>query len=86
MNDGYDVLGLGVIKEPAFYFVNVPQKYNTALIFPVGIDDAVWFSYKESKFATHSVSTLDQARKESSANQDAKVFVFDNKGKVSIKE
>ena len=86
MNDGYEVLGLGVIKEPAFYFVNVPQKYNTALIFPVGIDDAVWFSYKESKFATHSVSTLDQARKESSANQDAKVFVFDNKGKVSIKE
>lgn len=86
MNDGYEILGLGEIKKPTFYFVNVPKSYGTALILPVGIDDAVWFEYKENKLTTHSVSKLNEARTSSFGDKSARIFVFDNKGNVSIRE
>lgn len=86
MNEGYEILELGNIKKPSFYFVNVPQRYNTAWVLPVGIDDAVWFEYRGSNFTTHNVSSLEEARSLSDKNKNARIFVFDKDGDILIRD
>lgn len=84
MNYGYENLRLGYIKKPVFYFVNVPQRYETAWVFPVGIDDAAWFAYRENKLTTHSLSSLDEATMLSTRQKNARVFIFDKDGNIRI--
>ena len=84
MNNGYEDLGLGDIKKPVFYFVNVPQRYGTAWVFPVGIDDASWFEYKGNKLVTHSVQSLDEARTQTLGLPNGRIFIFDNDGDIKI--
>ncbi len=51
--------------EAQFHFVNVPTKIGNAWIFPVGINDAVWFAFrnKDAKVFVHQdlKNALDQA-------------------------
>ncbi|HUQ85025.1 MAG TPA: O-antigen ligase family protein [Candidatus Limnocylindrales bacterium] len=84
MNDGYEDMKLGVIKKPIFYFVNVPQRYKNAWIFPVGVQDATWFTYKENNLVTRSSSSIEQAKKEIGNNPSGRVFEFDKDGNLKL--
>ncbi len=84
MDNGYDYLRLGEIKKPVFYFVNVPQRYKSAWVFPVGINDAMWFRYKDSDYITYTPQSLDEARLLASGHRNARIFIFDEVGNIRI--
>ena len=64
------------------YFVNVPIRYRQAWIFPVGLKDAVWFSFRNSHINVFQTSSLDQAFDRVVNPLNDKVFVFDSEGRV----
>lgn len=84
MNDSYEESTLGEIKKPVFYFVNVPQRYKSAWVLPVGIDDATWFEYRDRGLKTYSLSSTKDARTKAFGIKNARVFVFDNDGNIAI--
>jgi hypothetical protein len=84
MNDGYEDLGFGTIKDPIFYYVNVPQRYNTAWVFPTGVQDATWFTYKERNLTTRTTLSLSEAKLQAAGIANARIFVFDNKGNITL--
>lgn len=54
-------------KNPVFTFVNVPIKYGEAWVFPVGLPDALWFSFQnvplQVKETTSEQDAINQAKK-----------------------
>lgn len=65
-----------------FYFFNVPIKQGEAWIFPVGLSDALWFSFKNENLKVHIVSDLKFALDEADKSKDASVFQFDKNGNL----
>lgn len=65
-----------------FYFVNVPIKTGEAWIFPVGLEDALWFSFRNPSMRIHYVPTVDQTLQIVTNNRNQKVFEFDPSGKI----
>lgn len=68
-----------------FYFVNVPIRNGNAWVFPVGLNDAVWFAFRNPNIGVSQVSTLDQAFSEANPLRD-KVFEFESGGEIVEKE
>lgn len=66
-----------------FYMVNVPIRHKNAWVFPTGVNDGVWFIYREESPRIYPVSSVIQA-KDLIHNSDeltkAFIFVFDDKG------
>lgn len=55
-------------KKPLFIFTNVPVKLEEAWVFPVGLNDAIWFAFRETPVQVRQTSSLEEAfsiRKES---------------------
>lgn len=77
-----DVYGANIKQNPVFYFVNVPIKHNEAWIFPVGISDALWFTFQNEYLTVHAAPTLDIALDAAEGSASARVFEFDKKGNV----
>lgn len=69
--------------NPVFYFVNTPIRYGEAWVFPVGLEDALWFNFQTSNLTIHFPRTLELAFSESEGSLSAKVFEFDRNGDVS---
>jgi len=84
MNFGYEDLKLGDIKNPIFYFVNTPIHYKTAWVFPVGVNDAIWFEYKERNPSLHTSKSPDEARDMAFGHKNARVFIFDKDGNIHM--
>lgn len=55
-------------KNSTLYFVNVPIQYGNAYIFPVGLEDGVWFVYRDSTLTIHKMKTIEEAQKHMSQN------------------
>ena len=70
-------------KEPIeLHFVNVPIKYGQAWVFPVGLNDAVWFAFKNPNarvFLDNNVNTI-LTTADNPLNK--KVFIFSDDGSV----
>lgn len=61
--------------SPLFYFVNVPIKYGDAWVFPVGLQDALWFSFQSTPLQI--VQTQDElSAMEHAKNDPVNVHVF----------
>ena len=66
-----------------FYFVNVPIKYNSSWVFPVGLDDAVWFAFKNPNEKIIISSDSETALNQAGPSLNNKVFQFNDDGSVT---
>lgn len=66
------------------YFVNTPIKYNDVWVFPVGLDDGIWFIYGQEQPSIYRVNTVEEARAgiKKSGIIDSYIFMFDKEGKL----
>lgn len=69
-------------QNPVFYFVDVPIKTGDAWVFPVGLNDAMWFTFQNENLSVNISSSLDQALNSAEGSASARVFQFDKNGNV----
>lgn len=73
----------GWTKEKiGLYFVDVPIRYGDAWVFPVGLEDAVWFVFRNQNIRVYQMQSVEQAFSAIGRPENEKVFVFDENGKV----
>ncbi len=68
-------------KPVQFYFIDVPIRYGEAWIFPVGLEDAVWFNFRNDKLLINSKDSLATALDRAINSPGVRVFQVDNEGK-----
>ena len=67
----------GVTSENrTFYFVNTPIRYGEAWVFPVGLADALWFSFQSQNLQVLQVATLEEAVLRAKNSNRSHVFTF----------
>lgn len=66
--------------DPVFYFINVPIRYGDAWVFPVGFDDAVWFSFQDTELDVVQTLSEEDATMSAKTNSNVKVFKFEQDG------
>jgi hypothetical protein len=71
-----------ISQKMQFYFVDVPIKRGEAWIWPVGLKDAIWFTFKNPNLAVYTSSDLNSAFNQAGNSANAHVFKFDNDGNV----
>jgi hypothetical protein len=69
-------------KHPnsGFYFVNLPIKIGQAWMFPVGLQDGIWFIYRDDSIKVHELNSLAVGEAIPAKNADKSanfVFAFD---------
>ncbi|MDO8659430.1 MAG: O-antigen ligase family protein [Candidatus Parcubacteria bacterium] len=69
-------------KKPMhFYFVDIPIKYGEAWIFPVGFEDALWFTFRNDQLLVDTKDSLAQALSYAASYPDARIFQVDKDGR-----
>jgi hypothetical protein len=69
-------------QNPVFYFVDVPIKTGDAWIFPVGLNDALWFTFQNENLTVNISKSLDEALNSADSSASARVFQFNKQGDV----
>lgn len=69
-------------ENPVFYFVDVPIKTGTAWVFPVGLNDGLWFTFQNTNLNVINSKNLDEAFNASEGSASARVFQFLKDGSV----
>lgn len=66
------------------YFVGAPYMYDSVWLFPVGLNDALWFIYRDRLPQVHHVGTIEDARAQISAQKTDQnvIFIFDDQGRI----
>ena len=69
-------------KHPnsGFYFVNLPIKIGQAWMFPVGLQDGMWFIYRDDSIKAYKLNSLTSGEAIPAKNADKSanfVFAFD---------
>jgi len=59
-----------------FYFVNMPIRYNDAWVFPVGLEDALWFNFRNQDIRIEKSLSEEEALEVTKGNPNAHVFKF----------
>lgn len=83
-------LRVGYTEIPAdsnIYFVSIPIKIAQAWVFPVGLEDGIWFVYREKKINIYKPKTLEEAQALSAATPLSLdyIFVFNKNGVIEPK-
>lgn len=60
------------------YFVDLPIREKRAWIFPVGLEDGLWFIYKDENLKIAKAKNIEEALDLSEKNKPSYVFVFEN--------
>lgn len=71
-----------VPQDPVFYFVNTPIRLGEAWVFPVGLPDALWFTFQNENLTVNISKSLDMALDSAEGSASARVFEFDKNGNV----
>ncbi len=71
-------------RDADLYFAKVPIKNNSAWVLPVGLEDAVWFAFKNETIHVHQIESADTIGREILTAKDKWVFEFQSDG--SLKE
>lgn len=66
------------------YFADVPIKHGDAWVFPVGLDDTIWFAFKNDKAVIHQIPNVESAP--TGAFTSTSDWVFQFQGDGSLKE
>jgi len=77
-----------VKKNSTFYIANIPTKQGQAWIFPVGLEDGIWFVYRDSTLKIVKLKDIEEARRIKEELTAAKVldnyvFYFDKDGMIA---
>lgn len=64
-----------------FYFVNVPIRKAEAWIFPVGLENGIWFIYRDETIRVYKISSLSEGRELAKIKNNF-VFAFDKKDNI----
>src|SRR3989344_2755027 len=70
-------------KDLSFHFLNVPIKWGQAWVFPVGLDDAVWFAVKNDSVKIYKDTNLNDALQAVGSSRTDKIFVFNSDGSLT---
>jgi hypothetical protein len=70
-------------QKMQFYFVNMPIRNGEAWVWPVGLKDALWFTFKNPNIEVSSAPSVSSAIEQASGSSSAHVFEFNNDGSVS---
>lgn len=65
------------------YFVNTPVTLGEAWVFPVGLEDALWFALPNSNFEVKRVGRVDEARIATFQTPGSMSYEFDPSGSIS---
>jgi len=65
-----------------FYFVDVPIRQGDAWIFPVGLNDAVWFVFRNENINIYQMQSLSESFNAIENPLKDKVFNFGNDGSI----
>lgn len=68
--------------NPVFYFVNTPVRDGQAWVFPVGLEDALWFSFQNENLTVVRSPNLDSAFRDAEGSLSARIFEFDKTGAI----
>lgn len=60
------------------YFVNLPLRVERAWVFPVGIEDGLWFVYRDETLKVMKGNDLNEALDYKESHQPAFVFIYEN--------
>lgn len=69
-------------KPLDLYFVNAPIKSGEAWVFPVGIEDAVWFVFRSNLVKVYQPKSLDEAFLLSHGSLNGRVYQFDSNNNI----
>lgn len=62
------------------YFIDVPIKNGDAWVFPVGLEDAIWFAFKNDSIKIQKVSSLSEVDESAFTTKNNRVFEFRSDG------
>ncbi|HVF69498.1 MAG TPA: O-antigen ligase family protein [Xanthomonadales bacterium] len=66
------------------YFVNVPVKHDGIWVFPVGLNDGMWFIYRDRTPHVYQVNSVDDAKKAvTTRSGKSYLFRYDKFGNIS---
>lgn len=65
-----------------FYFVNVPIRNGEAWVFPVGLEDIVWFVFQEKNISIHKVASVEEALHMSDGLSTERILEFQDNGSI----
>lgn len=65
-----------------FHFVDVPIRYGSAWVFPVGLEDAVWFSFKNKDTKIYLDKDLESALASTYTSYNTRIFKFNDDGSL----
>jgi hypothetical protein len=64
-------------------FVNQPIRTGEAWVFPTGMQDALWFIFKNPNISLHQYASVEEALQDVNNIRNEKVFLFDGSGTVT---
>ena len=64
-------------KKGTLYFINLPLRIERAWVFPVGIEDGLWFIYKNDNLKIIKGDNLDKALDYKKKNKDVYIFMYE---------
>ncbi|MBI2613605.1 MAG: O-antigen ligase family protein [Candidatus Levybacteria bacterium] len=67
-------------KPTQFFFVDVPIRHGEAWVFPVGLEDALWFTFQNNQLLVSTKETLTQALEYALVTPNTRVFQFSDNG------
>ncbi|MFH0863615.1 MAG: hypothetical protein V1858_00790 [Candidatus Gottesmanbacteria bacterium] len=67
-------------QKMQLYFVNVPIRQGDAWVFPTGLNDALWFKFRNPNIDVYQMSNVDEALDLIQGLPNEKVFEFDSRG------
>ncbi len=73
-------------KPLQFYFVDVPIRYGEAWVFPVGLEDALWFTFRNNHLLVETKLSLVSALEAALRSPGDRVFQFSKEGDGKFKE
>ena len=74
------------IRPQKFYFVDLPIRFGEAWVFPVGLEDALWFTFRNDELSVYTKESLVPALEAALRTPGARVFQFNKEGNGGFKE
>ncbi len=69
-------------RQVDLYFLDVPIKNGNAWVFPVGLEDAVWFAFQNEDLVIHKVSTIEEIPVDVYSSRTKWAFEFHSDGSI----
>ena len=82
-------IGSNYIEFPldsTLYFVNLPIRFGQAWVFPVGLEDGLWFIYRDETLKIEITTDLEETLALTKDKPNVHVFLFENEELIEMKQ